>query len=387
MNNCFTYKLIKARYFIFTLLISLQCIAQAGDIRIGLFYRQGLTSVTFSVTEGEYIIYGDYKQIGIARKGTIYHIENTRDLLTLQDTSKAYGKYTRIEFKGVSAENAFRVKPVFPSLPAKESDDNLILQAESNVISIINILNLEKYIAGTVEAEGGPNAHLEYYKAQAILTRTFALKSFYRHGAEGYNLCDTEHCQAYKGRSRMNQAIQDATQITSKLVMTDLNGILVNTAYHSNCGGMTSDAFLVWKQSMPYLRSIPDPFCKHSHNAVWEATLTRSTWNNYLAKRGVEKKWIQQPVFSYHPEGREKALILGNIQLQLADIRLDLNLKSSWFSIDASPTSVVFHGKGFGHGVGMCQEGAMDMALKGYTYVDILHFYFTNVLIEKRTEE
>jgi stage II sporulation protein D len=383
----FNYTAIKAKQLMLILALGWQLLVQAGDIKIGLFNREAMTSITFSVVEGEYVIYGDFRQVDVARKGFIYHIENSRGMLNLQDTSAVFGKYSHIEFRGISSENIFRMKPVFPTLPAKESDDNLILQAENNIISAINILDLEKYIAGTIESEGGVNAHPEYYKAQAILTRTFAIKNYYRHGAEGYNLCDTEHCQAYKGKSRMNPAIQDATLSTKDLVMTDKQGNLVIASYHSNCGGMTSDAFQVWKQPLPYLKPIADPFCIHSRNAVWETKISRTSWNAYLAKRGVEKKFLQQAIINFNPQGREKYLTIGNVQLQMADIRKDLNLKSAWFSIGAGSDSVIFQGKGFGHGVGMCQEGAIEMANKGYVYVDILHFYFTDVRINRIPEK
>jgi len=360
---------------------------QAREIKLGLFFGSEITTVVFSVTAGEYMIYGDYRQVGIARKGFIYHIENSGNALTIQDTLSVLGTFSRIEFRGVSGVNVFSVRPVFPSLPPKESDDNLLLQRELNFIRIINIMDLEKYIAGTVEAEGGWTASPEFYKAQAILARTFAVRNFYRHGTEGYNLCDTEHCQAYKGKSRNNPEIFTATLATKELVLTDKQGNLVNPVYHSNCGGMTSDAFRVWKEPLPHLQPVSDPFCIHSRNAEWETVMSRSEWMSYLISKGFEKDQLQPAALNFTPIVREKFFSLGEKKVEMTEIRKDLNLKSAWFSVTSQGEKVVLHGKGYGHGAGMCQEGAMEMAKKGYVYVDILHFYFTHVLIDSIPEK
>ncbi|MBN2274319.1 MAG: SpoIID/LytB domain-containing protein [Bacteroidales bacterium] len=354
---------------------------RADNIKLGLYFGKKVSAVVLSVTEGEYIIYGDYRQVGIARKGLIFHIENAGHGLTIQDTLRILGTFSRIEFKGISHENVFRIRPVSPSLPPKESDDNLLLSQEGHSLRIINILDLEKYIAGTVETEGGPNAHPEFYKAQCILARTFAVKNFYRHGTEGYNLCDTEHCQAYKGKSRMNPEIQAAARATKGLVLMDRYNHLVNPLYHSNCGGMTSDAARVWGKPLPYLQPVTDPFCRNSRNATWKAILSRSEWINYLVSKGFNKRLLQQSDFTCNPAVREKYYRIGERQVELTEIRKDLGLKSTFFSITTEEGQVVLHGRGYGHGVGMCQEGAMEMAKKGYVYVDILHFYFTNVRI------
>jgi stage II sporulation protein D len=360
---------------------------QAREIKLGLFFGKEITTLVFSVAEGEYIIYGDCRQVGIARKDFIYHIEYSRGALTIQDTLRLLGTFSRIEFKGVSSNNVFRVRPIFPSLPARESDDNLLLQRELNFIRIINILDLEKYIAGTVETEGGWTASPEFYKAQAILARTFAVKNFYRHGTEGYNVCDAEHCQAYKGKSRMNPEIIVAALATKELILNDKHGNLVNPVYHSNCGGMTSDAFRVWKEPLPHLQPVTDPFCCNSHNAKWETVMSRNEWVAYLISKGFEKDQLQQASLNFTPTVREKFYRIGEKKVEMTDIRRELNLKSAWFSITSEGDKVFLHGKGYGHGVGMCQEGAMEMAKKGYVYVDILHFYFTNVMIDSIPEK
>lgn len=359
----------------------------AGDIKIGLLYGQKVSSLVLSVVEGEYILFGDYRQINAVRKGTIFYIENRDGRLVIQDTSKQVGSFNHIEFRGVSNTNVFRLKSVFPSFEAKEYDDNVVFQPVLNFISVINTLNIEKYIAGVIEAEGGSNAHPEYYKAQAVLIRTFALKNYYRHGSEGFNLCDAEHCQAYKGKSRMNNEIVAAVLATQGQVLTDRQGNLIVAPFHSNCGGITSDAFYAWQQESPNLQPVNDPFCLSSRNAKWELGITRKQWTDYLLSKGIDNQILQQTDFSYNPNVREKYYAAGKIRLPLADIRKDLKLKSAWFSVSVTGDSVILKGRGYGHGVGMCQEGAMSMARKGYVYIDILHFYFSGVQIRNVIDE
>ena len=359
----------------------------AGEIRAGLFYQKEITAVVFSVSEGEYIIYGDYRQVGVARKGHLYHIGISADALTIQDTSAVFGSFARIEFKGVSGSNVFTIRPVSPSLPSKELDDNLVLLGDMSFITVINLIDLEKYIAGVIESEGGPAAHAEFYKAQAILARTFAVKNFYRHGTEGYNLCDTEHCQSYKGKSRMNRDIPAAALATEGLVLYDLHHKPVNAPYHSNCGGMTSDASRVWDRPLNHLQPVTDPFCLNSRNATWETTLSRNEWISCLERRGIKREQLLQADLRIAPATREEYYKLGDRQVEFTELRKDLALKSAWFSVTADGDNIVLHGRGYGHGVGLCQEGAMTMAEKGYVYMDILHFYFQNVIIGRFPEK
>jgi len=373
-----------------TLLLSLLAcsgLLHAGEIRAGLFYQKEITSVVFSVAEGEYIIYGDYRQVGVARKGHLYHIGISADALNIQDTSLIFGSFGRIEFKGVSGSNVFTIRPVSPSLPPKELDDNLLLLGDMGVITVINLLGLEKYIAGVIESEGGPAAHAEFYKAQAILARTFAVKNFYRHGTEGYNLCDTEHCQAYKGKSRMNPDIPAAALATEALVLYDPFHKPVNAPYHSNCGGLTADASWVWDRPLNHLQPVTDLFCRKSRNATWKTTLSRNEWISCLERRGIKREQLQQAELRISPANREKFYKLGDRQVEFTELRKDLALKSAWFSVTAEGDSIILHGRGYGHGVGMCQEGAMKMAEKGYVYVDILHFYFKDVTIGRFPEK
>ncbi|HLO59192.1 MAG TPA: SpoIID/LytB domain-containing protein [Bacteroidales bacterium] len=345
-------------------------ILSAADIKIGLYYGLGVQSFVFSAVDGEYDVLADGNKIARVHKGNIFHIEKESQKLSLSDTQGTYGSFTKILFEPVSASCIFQVKAVVPALPAKESDNELEASVAEQSIQLVNTLDIEKYIPGTVEAEGGSAALPEYYKAQAVLARTYAVKNFTRHATEGFNLCDGVHCQAYNGKSRMNREIYNATRLTSQYILTTKSDEPVVTAYHSNCGGMTANSRDVWNSDLPYLTSVKDPFCDKSSNRNWNKTIPLASWENFLKGRGYTGSIVSLA------ENRQKFLAVNGIQIPMTEIRQQFNLKSAYFGINITGGTVTFNGHGYGHGIGLCQQGAMEMARAGYSYVDILMFYF-----------
>jgi stage II sporulation protein D len=366
---------------IFTLSLLANIALRAAEIKIGLFYGIEIRSIVFSTVEGEYILSGNGRQVAVIRRGAMFHIERTGSGLAVHDTTQSYGIFEILEFKGISSVNVFQVKPVFPALSPKESDDDLVVNVFNNAAQLINRLDLEKYIPGTVEAEGGSGALPEYYKAQAVIARTFALKNFHRHAHEGFNLCDGIHCQAFNGKSRMNKQIYEATMSVKNEILVNKAGEPVITAYHANCGGITGSASVEWNKDLTYLAPVNDPFCNRSSDRNWSKTIPVAAWNNYLDKNGYTVGTA--PQYIQAESGRQKYLDPVNHKLLLTDIREELKLKSSYFHVESENGSLVIRGHGYGHGLGMCQQGAMEMARVGYNYVDILMFYFRDLRLTR----
>jgi stage II sporulation protein D len=369
-------------FIVSALMLIISGLLHAADIRIGLYYGNNVQSVVFSVVEGEYMLSGDGRQIAVVRKSTMFHIEMSGSGMVVSDTLQSYGTYLKLEFKGVSTGNVFQVKPVFPSLPSKESDDNLTIGMRDRSLQLINILDLEKYVPGTVEAEGGSNAGIEYYKAQAVITRTFAVKNFTRHATQGFNLCDGVHCQAFKGKSHMNRLIYDAVSQTANKILVDETGNPIMTTYHANCGGITCSASMAWNKDLPYLLSVHDPFCDGSSLRNWTKSIPLADWNNYLAQKGVPPG--SENLQAISGADRQKFLYPERQKVSLTMLRDDFKLKSSLFTIEESNGNIILHGHGYGHGVGLCQEGAIEMAKVGYSCIDILMFYFHGVTLVNR---
>jgi stage II sporulation protein D len=167
------------------------------------------------------------------------------------------------------------------------------------------------------------------------------------------------------------------------LVVVDNDLNLITAAFHSNCGGQTVNSQDVWSVSTSYLKTIKDTFCLKQPHATWQRSIPVEDWKAYLQlkhKYPVDDtvKMNSASNFSQN-NGRSIYFIDKDLKIPLKVIRSDFQLKSTFFSVEQVGENVIFKGKGYGHGVGLCQEGAMRMAKQKYSYKDILSFYYRDV--------
>ncbi len=369
------------------IILSLLIVCASGQlfsqaVRIGLFQNHQLNSVSFTINEGRYAIYADDEFYSIYKKNTTFYLTRKLNKFLLRDKKNQIGEFKKIEFRSDSEDGMISVKPVNPSLQTRQYDDDILISSRNNRMIVINKTEMEKYIAGVIEAEGGAKAEPEYYKAQAVLIRTYAIKNMYRHSEDGFNLCDEVHCQAFKGKSLMNDNIYLAAKSTEGKVIIDQDSNLIMSPFHANCGGTTCRAGMYWQKDLPYLLSVKDPFCTQRNNATWSLEIDKKLWNNYLIGKGYTQEEINRFQPKMNPDERIKNIpVAEGKTITTREIREDFKLKSAFFTIEINPSKVIFHGKGYGHGIGLCQEGAMEMAKVGYSWLDIIHFYFTGVNI------
>jgi stage II sporulation protein D len=247
---------------------------------------------------------------------------------------------------------------------------------------LINKVEIEKYIGGVVESESGTRTSLEYYKLQSILCRTYLLAHITRHTPEGFQVCDDVHCQAYLSRTT-DADVKKGVAETKGLVVVDNDLNLITAAFHSNCGGQTVASQDVWAMSTSYLKSVKDTFCLHQTHAHWKRNIPLEDWRAYLQlkhKYPVDDSLKLNDATSFsQPNGRSVYFTDNELKIPLKTIRADFQLKSTYFSIDQQGESIYFNGRGYGHGVGLCQEGAMHMADLKKSYKEILNFYYQNV--------
>jgi stage II sporulation protein D len=161
---------------------------------------------------------------------------------------------------------------------------------------------------------------------------------------------------------------------------------LIISAFHSNCGGETAASEDVWLTPQQYLKKVTDPFCTSSRNSKWEVSMSIDQWKEYLKKTGYPGIFNNDVSLNYSQITRSNVYKTGDFSVPLRQIRTDLNLRSTFFSVAVSGDSVVLRGRGYGHGVGLCQEGAMVMASKGFDYRQILSFYYTGVRVADISE-
>lgn len=359
------------------LLIVISSLAKAEFINIGIFVSKNVQSLDFSIRAGKYALFTKKGKVKELESGSVLNIQLLNNLIKVKEKGKLIGTYEEINLIGIGWYNHFLIKTTSPDGLAARYDDNLKVSAMSNKLQLINNINLDNYVAGVVEAEVGRKPPREYFKLQAIICRTYALSNTHKHLFEGYNLCDDVHCQAYHGKSFYTDIV-DASMQTKGAVIVDSNIDLITAAFHSNCGGETVNSEDVWTSSLYYLRSIKDTFCIRKRNALWEKKLDARNWKNYLTAH-VPENMIDSGFHSSDLNDRKVYILNSNLSYE--DIRHHFKLRSTFFTATNMGNNVILKGKGYGHGVGLCQEGAMEMAAQGYDYSEILHFYYSGVHI------
>lgn len=354
----------------------------AQNVRIGLFDNEKIITLVFHCTEGSYHVFGDSVFSRDIKKGELVYLSLMGERLVLMDGDLNFGMFNQLKIKESVSNSTFRLKLVDPILEPRNYCGNLEVNRFHGSVQLINELPIDNYLAGVVESEGGPVANVEFYKAQAILCRTYAIKSWNKHPGQNFNLCDNTHCQSFMGMSDENPAIHDAVLSTHSLILADQSFQLVTAIFHSNSGGETQRASDIWNRGEDYLESVIDPFSLGLRNSEWKKSISIEEWRNYLTrncKSDVSRYSNEQLLINQ--VHRKKHFILGTDSIRLSDIRNDFSLKSGFFSMVLQGDSILLNGKGYGHGVGMSQEGAMEMSRQGFTYSDILRFYFNNVQI------
>lgn len=256
----------------------------------------------------------------------------------------------------------------------------------------------ETYVRGVLEGEMPGDFPIEAQKAQAVLIRSYARAQRGRHASEGYDFCDLTHCQVYGGTDVESGLRDEAVRATRSLVLT-YAGKPAETLFHSTCGGHTSANQMVFGgRPLPYLQGVDDgTYCKASPHSEWSARLPLAKISSLVAS---DQRYVsvaplsgltlseREPggrVFSLRLDGPQKMSLPTMDFLSLIGRGFGWNqLKSNWFDVEVREGVVEFHGRGLGHGVGLCQWGARGMAEVGKRFDEILRHYFPGTKLERR---
>ncbi|MBK7183197.1 MAG: SpoIID/LytB domain-containing protein [Bacteroidetes bacterium] len=381
---------MKKKHFLFSIFILFICSVSATTVNVRILSTKVINSFIFSPLKGSYLLYGDGMMLSETDASGIFQMTIEKDSIVLKTFEKTIGKYSSIRMQAKEQDASFKIKSVIPESKVRSYDNNLTVEigADKKQFQLINRVDSEKYIAGVVESESGTKTSLEYYKLQAILCRTYLLAHINRHIAEGFQICDDVHCQAYLNKHK-EEDIWKAVIDTRGMVVVDSDLNLITAAFHSNCGGQTVNSQDVWAVATPYLKSIKDTFCTESAHAKWQRSIPLEDWRSYLQlkhKYPIDDSLQMNNATSFtQPNGRSIYFVDKDLKIPLKIIRADFQLKSTYFSVEQKGEMIVFNGKGYGHGVGLCQEGAMKMAKQNYSYKDILKFYYKDVHLVDQT--
>ena len=321
----------------------------------------------------------------------------------------------------------------------------LKLLVEEDQILCINELPVEQYLCSVISSEMSPNCSLEFLKASAVISRSWLYAQMQRRKerAQGshdffaftktdnelirwtdreahttYDVCADDHCQRYQGITRQTSPqVEAAVKATRGQVLVS-NGEVCDARFSKCCGGHTEAFESCWEDKhYPYLESVEDPFCNTSDPQIirqvlndydqettdfyrWTVTLTQAEAQHYISthlkmddlgdildlvpiERGPGERIIKLQIV-----GSKRTFTIGK-ELEIRCALSDSHLKSAAFTverqdIDANgvPARFILHGKGWGHGVGLCQIGAAVMGEQGYTYDQILKHYYRGAEIK-----
>jgi stage II sporulation protein D len=352
----------------------------SGQVSIRIFADQKPLSAVFNVTEGKYELdVYDGKSLQLASDETVIFALYHGKIAVKTRNSQSFMCDSLI-VRGLTGHDKFSFRVNGASTFRNFYGGDLKALYDLGTMVFVNNCDIEQYIAGVVRTEGGPGKNLEFHKSQAVLARTYMYRHFERHIIDRYNLCDNTHCQAFNGISD-DSVINRAALETKGLIILDSDSTLVLSAFHSNCGGETSISEDVWLSGHYYFKSVIDPYCRSSRNASWKKRIPLSEWEGYLKNSGFDFVEKTPPSYNFQQTSRLNNYRVGSFSLPFRQIRNDLDLRSSFFSVIQEGDSIAFNGRGYGHGVGLCQEGAMVMAGRGFKFEGIIRFYYSGVII------
>ncbi len=265
-------------------------------------------------------------------------------------------------------------------------------------LKVINIVEMEDYLRGVVANE--MFADPEGFKAQAVASRTLAVyvrDRVPRHQEEGFDLCATGHCQVYRGVDSESPLSDEAVEATAGEIVT-FGGQPILAAYHANAGGATDEVDEVWpgsiKKDFTYLAAGQSPYDRSANQLPgyqwcfhWQRQISLPEVGERMAARGQNVGEVQDLIVRQHSRAnRVKELeVVGTVGrarvVGTAAVNQVLGTPSSKLQLGKKGGAFVAEGWGYGDGIGLSQQGALGMAWAGYSYGEILGFYYRGVAL------
>jgi stage II sporulation protein D len=379
-------------------------------VRIAL--ASGVPRVTLSAT-------GEWKLYDSGGESTLLHGDGREQWIVEPENGGL--RASRLDGAPTGVRPApFIARPMtrgsFVTVNAKRYRGEVSVSPAPGGLTVVNRLYLEDYLRGVVPLEIGrqrTDDERAAVEAQAVAARSYAYTHLVSDATRSYDMLATVLDQVYGGAEAENPLADRAVQGTARLVLT-YNGRIVNAPYHSTCGGSTAAASEVWKEGdEPYLVAVSDRipgtvdrfYCDPSPTFRWSRTYDQSALRaaldrylrNYAAVPSGGVGTVRSvEIESRTPSGRVKTLGIGtsrgHFSLRGNDIRFVLRsaggeiLNSTYFSVESrqdggSLSSLVIRGSGNGHGIGMCQWGAIGRARAGADYRSILRTYYPGTIV------
>lgn len=381
------HTLIICVFLVFCLLLPVQGSARRLPetiIKVGVI----IEAKSFNMSsQGKYYIYD-------LNSGKQYDIASMNDYLVRPKTGgividgRKYGAFIRL----IPKESAGYLR-----ISGRRYRDNIIIRMQNGKLTVINELGLEDYLFGILPREVNPAWPMEALKAQAVVSRTYVLRNLRKHAKNGFDVCTETHCQVYGGVESENKTTNEAVLATRSEVQV-YNGELAQTLFHASCGGYTENPNYVWSwdsSSPDYLCGVMDKYCRNSPHQFWQNKLSAELIRQKLSKANYAVgKIVRITLTGNDGSGRPEKLKIkhsdGTLVIAPSKFRMAVDpwlVKSAMITnVSRSGGNFIIEGRGWGHGVGLCQWGAKELGEKGYSYKKILIFYYPGTKTEKWEE-
>lgn len=359
------------------LLAACSALAEVPHVRVRLFSGSNMTQILLSGASMELVVYRGGEslmwernayQIRPGQGGVVVSVEGEADVAADSVAVSAAQPYYLV--------GARSTKRYLPGVV-------VIRPRSSAYLLAVNVLSMDDYLMGVVHAELGRLEHPQLWAAQAAVARTWFARNqrkFFDQG-ECYAVTDDVQSQVYHGwpvDSARRARLQAAVRETSGLVLVDEAGRGIEALFHANSGGQTMPS--EWYFSpRGHLQSVPDSFSLNCPQTYWTKSLDKEAFLTQMArwlKASSSDSEFRSFVCSYQQSVRAEYLNYQGQKIRLRAIREHYKLRSTWFSIEDAGSTVVLRGRGYGHGIGLSQEGAHVMAQKGYSAAKIMAFYY-----------
>ncbi len=452
--------LILAAIFVLSFAIGDSFIAEAAAQTVRIGVGIGVSQATISSSSALILKDGQGKRFKANKAISLRYAGKNRISigkhtlkLPLEITSKGLLNFKKVQYRG-----------------AIRAVDN------GNSVNIVNVVNIEDYVRGVLKMETNPAWHLEALKAQAVISRTYALKNLGKYGKKGFDLTATPDCQVYRGVNAETSRTDRAVKETAGVVVA-YGSQLALTPFHSDSGGATANVSEVWSSSIPYLCGVKEAIPYTSPYSSWNLTLSAQQVRAALSKLGINVgNVLNVGVGSRDAFGRPVTLLVqgsqGTREIKTHQFRMAVGpsvLRSTFFTINGETRPVVqqpqrnnlgdanaplsseeeqtlitltqqgafsademidmlmhpekkktylfkalkkaipqkntstvtnrpmqrkankssagvfvFSGKGWGHGVGLSQWGAKNLADQGWKYAKILQHYYPGTTLTRK---
>jgi stage II sporulation protein D len=359
---------------VFTLLVGATVIASAA-------YRP--ETVRVAIVRG-------VEEVRISGEGLLVTDERGRAVDLQFPCSVRRGAGGQLVTGGVVSRRFTVVSPSLVRVNGKGYRSIVELHPADKGLLVVNELPLEEYLVGLINCEISSLWPVEAVKAQAVIARSYAIYQKDNRRNALYHLESSVMDQVYNGADVEDSRAARAVRETAGEVLVYGGGI-IQAFYHANCGGHTEAALNVWGGDIPYLQGVDCKYCTTTPPARWEVTLGLKKLESLLKGAGHLSGTLREiRPGRQNDSGRLQDLTLvgsrGETRISAVNFRKTIGyavLKSTNFTLRQKGDEILFSGVGNGHGVGLCQWGAKQRAGDGFTYREILSYYYPGVRLER----